>query len=85
MNRVDAVLDELSSRHQNTDARFLAAIRPIVERILAPDTPASARVGLMELLAETFERDVQIRQDIAAARQGIVDFFDTLRRLIDPR
>jgi hypothetical protein len=56
MERVDSLLSELSQRHHNQDPRFLAAVRPMVVTIPDPATPEHARVPLLELLAETFER-----------------------------
>ncbi|MDO8348981.1 MAG: hypothetical protein Q7T30_02005 [Planctomycetota bacterium] len=70
MTRVDALLTELSLRHRNDDPRFLAAVRPIIERIVDPSLPEDARVPLLELLAETFERDVQVRLDLRRMRQA---------------
>lgn len=80
MERIDSLLQELSSRHRNHDARFLAAVRPVVASILDTGTPEHARVALLELLAETFERDVQVRRDCAAAQAGIAAWFAALRR-----
>lgn len=82
MDRADSLIHELSTRHQNLDERFLAAVRPMVGKILDEGTPDHARVPLMELLAETFERDVQIRRDMAAARAAWNDFFERLRRML---
>jgi hypothetical protein len=82
MSRVDALLLELSSRHRNDDPRFLAAVRPMVERILDPGTPEHARVPLLEMLAVTFERDVQVRRDIEKARTNWAEFFANLKKLM---
>lgn len=82
MTRVDSLLLELSNRHRNHDPRFLAAVRPMVERIIDPATPEQARVPLLEMLAETFERDVQVRSDLAKAQQHWADFFANLRKLL---
>jgi hypothetical protein len=82
MDRVDSLLRELSSRHRNQDARFLAGVRPMAEKILDANTPEAARVPLLELLAETFERDVQVRRDCAAARASFAAFFAELRKLL---
>ncbi|MFO1076372.1 MAG: hypothetical protein U1E73_01445 [Planctomycetota bacterium] len=83
MSRVDALLSELQSRHRNDDPQFLAAIRPAIERILDDATPEHARVALLEMLAETFERDRRNRENIAAARDGIARFFAELRRRLE--
>ncbi|MBM4063432.1 MAG: hypothetical protein FJ265_20380 [Planctomycetes bacterium] len=82
MTRAEALLLELSRRHRNTDPRFLAAVRPLIERVLDPGTPEPARVPLLELLAETFERDAQVRKDLAIARESWAAFFASLRRLL---
>ena len=82
MTRVDSLLLELSSRHRNHDPRFLAAVRPMVERIVDPATPEQARVPLLEMLAETFERDLQVRTDVAKAQQHWADFFAHLKKLL---
>lgn len=82
MQRIDSLLAELTARHRNHDARFLAAVRPMAERILDPATPESARVPLMEMLAETFERDVGIRRDMARLRADMAQFFANLRKLL---
>lgn len=84
MERVDSLLSELSSRHHNQDPRFLAAVRPMVVTILDPATPEQARVPLLELLAETFERDVQVRRDLDKALAGWNRFFAALRKLLEP-
>jgi hypothetical protein len=82
MERVDSLLQELSSRHRNDDPRFLAAVRPLAVAILDPGTPEAARVPLLERLAETFERDVCIRRDTARARAAWAQWFESLRRLL---
>jgi hypothetical protein len=82
MERVDSLLQELASRHRNDDPRFLAAVRPMVVTILDPATPEHARVPLLELLAETFERDVQVRRDLGRARASWDSFFASLRKLL---
>lgn len=82
MERVDSLLQELASRHRNDDPGFLAAVRPMVVTILDPATPEHARVPLLELLAETFERDVQVRRDIGRARASWENFFVSLRKLL---
>ena len=82
MERADTLIQELSARHQNTDPRFLKAVRPLVVAILDDKTPEAARVPLLEQLAETFERDVQIRENCEAARQAWDQFIAVIRRLL---
>lgn len=82
MTRAETLIRELSARHGNVDPSFLAAVHPLVAKILDAATPAAARVPLLELLAETFERDANIRRDLAAARAGLAQWLDDLRRLL---
>jgi hypothetical protein len=82
MHRLDALLAELAARHGNQDPRFLAAVRPLAERILDPALPAGARVSLLEKLAETFERDAQVRRDMARLRADLAQWFADLKRLL---
>ena len=51
-------------------------------RLFADALPEPARIPLMELLAETFERDAAVRRDGARAQQGVRDWFADLRRLL---
>jgi hypothetical protein len=39
-------------------------------------------VTLLELLAETFERDLQVRQDIARAQAAWAEFFAILKAML---
>ena len=82
MDRVDTLIAELSCRHQNTDTRFLAAVRPIVAKILDDKTPEEARVPLLEMLAETFARDVTVRANCESARVAWAEFAERLLRLL---
>jgi len=82
MDRADTLIAELSCRHQNRDPQFLAAVRPLVANILDANTPEHARVPLLELLAETFERDVVARKSGEAARVAIAQWAEALKRLL---
>jgi hypothetical protein len=85
MDRVDSLLLELSSRHRNHDPRFLEAVRPMLASILDAGTPPSARVALLELLAETFERDRQVRIDCANAKAAWQELVAALQRMLGMR
>lgn len=82
MERVDNLIAELASRYNNQDPQFLAAVRPAVVKILDEKTPEHARVPLLEMLAETFERDARSKQSCAAAKVAIAQWAETLRRLL---
>jgi len=82
MERVDSLIAELSVRHKNADPKFLAAVRPMVVSILDPATPEESRIPLLEMLAETFERDVEIRDNCTAARQAFEAWIEALKRLL---
>ena len=79
--RLDALMDELAARHGN-DAAFLASVRPMAERILDPGTPEDARPALLELLAETCERDVAVKRNCEKAVNGLQQWFSNLERTI---
>ncbi|MFT7535974.1 MAG: hypothetical protein ACI85K_001927 [Hyphomicrobiaceae bacterium] len=82
MDRVDNLIAELASRHGNSSPRFLAAVRPVAVKILDDKTPDGARVPLLELLAETFERDVESRTNCAAAMVACAAWVDAMKRLL---
>lgn len=82
MPRVESLLLELQARHRNQDPRFLEAVRPMAERILDPTLSDAARVQLLELLAETFERDVQIRAATAASLVALRAWVANMKRLL---
>ncbi|MFT4512492.1 MAG: hypothetical protein ACI89X_000527 [Planctomycetota bacterium] len=82
MDRVDTLIGELVSRHSNSHPKFLAAVRPVVVKILDDKTPEEARVPLLEMLAETFERDVESRASCEAARVACADWVDAIKRLL---
>ncbi len=83
MTRAESLIRELTARSGNDDVAFLGAVRPLVEKILDAATPEAARVPLLELLAETFERDVQVRRDLAVARRGWIELLQRLRARLE--
>ena len=85
MTRVEALLAELSARHRNQDPRFLTAVRPLVARVVDPGLPEAERVRLLELVAETFERDVQVRRDCLAAKDAWAGYIAALLPLLRDR
>lgn len=82
MDRVDNLIDELASRHRNSSPRFLASVRPVIVKILDHKTPEDARVPLLEMLAETFERDVESRANCEAARVACAAWVNAFKRLL---
>lgn len=83
MTRAESLIRELTARSGNDDVAFLDAVRPLVEKILDAATPEAARVPLLEMLAETFERDVQVRRDLAVARRGWTELMQRLRARLE--
>lgn len=57
-------------------------LRPMVERILEPETPEASRPELLELLAETCEREVQNKRSTEAMRVAFRDFFAHIQALL---
>jgi len=79
-NRPDRILDELTARY-DLQERFLEKLRPMVEKIFSEDIRDSDRTMLLEMLAETCERDRQLREGSEALRQAFVQLIATLRAL----
>tara|TARA_R110002094_G_scaffold25005_15_gene37290 strand:+ start:2779 stop:3033 length:255 start_codon:yes stop_codon:yes gene_type:complete len=82
MDRVDTLIAELSSRHSNRNPRFLEAVRPIVVKIFDDRTPEESRVPLLEMLAETFARDVASRNSCEAAQHAWAAWIDAIKGLL---
>ena len=80
MTRADSLISEFAARHGSSDASFLTAVRPMVERLLGDGTPEISRDQLLELLAETFEHEARLRRDLDAAREHQSDYLQRLRR-----
>jgi hypothetical protein len=79
--RVAAILAELGQRHF-AGPELLERLRPMVERILGPDLADDDRLRLLELLAETCERGVQLRADFASIRVGFDRMFARLAEIV---
>ena len=81
MTRVDRILAELRARHDNDD-RFAERLRPMLERIVDPAVSEACQVGLLELVAETCERNTQIRTDGKAALVAWGEYVQSLIKLL---
>jgi hypothetical protein len=80
--RTTRLLDELTLRYKLED-RFLDKVKPIAENILALDMPEGRRTELLEMLAETCQRDLTIREATSAAREAWQSFMEDLSRLAE--
>jgi hypothetical protein len=69
-NRARHLLDELTVRY-DLQPEFVARLAPTVEQILAPALSEDQRITLLELLAETCDRDQRLRRDFGAIREGL--------------
>ncbi len=81
MTRVDRILTELRARH-GSDECFEARLRPMLERIVDPAMSEECQVGLLEIVAETCERNTQIRRDGKAALEAWDSYVKSLLRLL---
>lgn len=79
--RVDSLLAELQARH-STQPEFMDQLRPLVERILADATPEDSRPRLLELVAETCERQTMIEKNSEAMRAAFDEMFRLMRLMI---
>ncbi|MBI4878649.1 MAG: hypothetical protein HY812_03185 [Planctomycetes bacterium] len=78
-SRVDGLLAELASRYSLTE-RFLAELRPTLVTILADEQLSAHRTHLLEQVAETCQRDQELRRAFAALRRSLQQFFARLVR-----
>ena len=81
MTRVERILAELRARHGNDD-RFTERLRPMLERIVDPELSEESQLGLLELVAETCERNTQIRSDGQAALAAWKSYVESLLCLL---
>ncbi len=81
MPRVERILNELRARYGN-DERFTERLRPMLKRIVDPSVSDESQVSLLELAAETCERDSQIKRDGEAARAAWDEYIQILLRLV---
>lgn len=82
--RIDSLLAELESRYPNTNG-FVASLRPVANKILDRRTPEELRPTLLEMLAETCDRHVQIQRNSAGALSAWSAFAEELQRLLQRR
>ena len=79
--RVEGLLAELQTRHK-TEPEFMEKLRPELERILSDDTSEDSRIRLLELVAETCERQTQIARSCNALLEVFDGMFEQLRSMI---
>ncbi len=79
--RVEGLLAELQARHK-TEPEFMEKLRPELERILSDDTSEDSRIRLLELVAETCERQTQISRSCDALLEVFDGMFEQLRSMI---
>lgn len=80
--RVEKILAELQSRYDLQDD-FLAKLRPMVSTVLSDEIDDEQRTGLLEMVAETCERDLRLRKGSVALKSALQSLVDTLRELHD--
>lgn len=62
VERVDSLLEELAEWHRN-EPEFVAQLRPMIARIFDSGTPEEFRPRLLEMVAETCDRQVAIKRN----------------------
>ncbi len=73
VDRTENLLAELKCRF-GIDEPFAQRLRPTVKRILDPALPDSARLQLLELLAETCERESTLRRETTRTQAALSAF-----------
>ncbi len=81
-DRSDRLLSELKQRY-GLSKRFVDKVRPVVGQILDLEIPEGKRTELLELLAESCQRDSLIRKSTAEATLGWQRFMAELERLAE--
>ncbi|MEZ5987558.1 MAG: hypothetical protein R3F30_00225 [Planctomycetota bacterium] len=79
--RTEKLLAELAGRY-DLRSRFVAKLRPIARQILHGKLDEERRIQLLELLAETCDRDLRIRREANKAQEAVEQFFDRLRQML---
>lgn len=80
MERVEHILDELTARYDLKEP-LRRRLRPLLQRILAPDVPEERRVFLLEMVAETCQRDQKIRTTFGLLKERLEQLSRSLERL----
>lgn len=78
---VDRFLSELNNRYQ-VDERFKRNIRPLVESIFVQSISSEERARLLNLVEQTFKRQVENRENLERAKDGIRRIFSNLYKKI---
>lgn len=81
-DRTTRILAELTERY-DLQADFVQKVRPMVDTIFSDDIKDEDRTALLEVLAETCERDLRMRKGSAALREALTGLVDTLKELHD--
>ncbi|MBN2490282.1 MAG: hypothetical protein JXQ29_05480 [Planctomycetes bacterium] len=77
----DAFLDDLNRRYP-VDERFRRNIRPLVERIFDRSISLEERKRLLQLVEKTYRRQVETRENLERAKEGIQRIFANLYKKI---
>ena len=75
-------MDELTQRYDLREP-FRSRLRPLLERILAPDVPEERRVFLLEMVAESCQRDQRIRATFGLLKDRLEQLSRSLERLAE--
>jgi hypothetical protein len=78
---LDAFLNDLHRRYP-VDERFRRNIRPLVERIFDRSISLEERKRLLQLVEKTYRRQVENRENLERAKEGIQRIFSNLYRKI---
>ncbi len=78
---VERFLSELNNRYP-VDERFRRNIRPLVESIFVQSISSEERARLLNLVEQTFKRQVENRENLERAKDGIRRIFSNLYKKI---
>jgi hypothetical protein len=78
---IETFLADLNNRYP-VDERFRRNIRPLVERIFDQSISSDERRRLLNLVEQTYKRQVENRENLERAKEGIRRIFSNLYRKI---
>lgn len=81
-HRSERILAELSYRYDLKNS-FVERLRPWVDRIVDEEIPEHQQIALLELLAETCERQKRIDESTLEAQRALKGFVSAMKELFD--
>lgn len=79
-DRIEHLLSELTQRYELTD-EFAGKLRPMIATIFSDEIRDEDRTQLLEMVAETCERDLRMRRGSVKLKECLQTLMSTLHEL----